>query len=455
MPERGQVATPTVVLLGTLDTKGPEHAYVRDSLRAAGVAVVLVDVGVQGEAAVTPDIPAEDVARAAGTTLEAVRRASADGAGRAAALSAMARGAIAVVADLRARGCCAGVMGMGGSGGSTIVSAALRSLPIGVPKLLVSTMAGGDLRPYVGTKDLTLVYPVTDIAGLNRVSRRVLANAANAMAGMVLLGVGSSVDPAGGAAAGALPWSEAAAEAPLVAITMMGVTTPGAQRVQALLEAAGFETMVFHANGSGGRAMEDLIDEGTLDGVVDLTTSELTSERFGGIVGAGPGRLTAAGRAGIPQLVSTGALDIANFGPRAAIPAPFDGPARRAVDHTPAITSVRIDDVEGAEMGRLLAEKVNRATGPTAVVLPLCGCSTYDLPGGPFVDPAGDEALFAAIRAVLRPGIACREVAANVNEPAFADAAVAIFLELWSSVRPLPVARGAGEPTGAPRDAGA
>ncbi len=444
MPEDGSAATPTVVVLGTLDTKGPEHAYVRDRLEAAGVAVVLVDVGVLGDAAVRPDIPAEDVARAAGTTLEAVRRASEDGTGRAAALEALSRGAIAVVADLRAQGRCAGAMGMGGSGGSTIVSAVLRSLPIGVPKLLVSTMAGGDVRPYVGTKDLTLVYPVTDISGLNRVSRRVLANAAHALAGMVLLSEGSPDDAPRAPAADPLPGSEAAAEAPLVAITMMGVTTPGAQRVQALLEAAGFDTMVFHANGSGGRAMEDLIDEGVLDGVMDLTPSELTSERFGGIVGAGAGRLTAAGRAGIPQLVSTGALDIANFGPRAAVPAAFAGPTRRAVAHTPAITSVRIDEIEGAEMGRLLAAKVNRATGPTAVVLPLGGCSTYDLPGGPFVDPAGDEALFAAIRAGLRPGIACREVAANVNDPAFAEVAVATFLELWSSVRPLPAAANQG-----------
>lgn len=420
-------AAPTVVLVGTLDTKGPEHAFVRDRLRDAGIDVVVVDVGVLGDPSFEPDVPAAAVAHAAGTTLADVRRASEGGRGRADALDAMARGATAVVVELRARGRCAGAMGLGGSGGTTIVSAVLRSLPLGVPKVLVSTMAAGDIRPYVGARDFTLVHPVTDVQGLNRVSRRVLANAAHAMAGMVR----HRDDAAAGDAA-----------APLVALTMMGVTTRGAQQVAARLEAAGFETIVFHANGSGGQAMEELIDEGAIDGIVDLTTSELTSERFGGVVSAGPGRLTAAGRAGIPQVVATGALDVANFGPRAVVPARFDGPDRRIVVHSPTITSVRVDAAEAAEMGRLLAEKVSRATGPAAVVLPLGGCSVYEVPDGPFVDRAADAALFAAIRAGLRAGIPCRAAAANINDPAFAELAVATFLELWSRVRPLPAPRG-------------
>ncbi len=364
---------------------------------------------------------AAQVARAAGADLAGLRFTSRSGDQRATVLDAMARGATSIVADLRAAGRCSGAMGLGGSGGSTIISAVLRSLPLGVPKLLVSTMASGDVRSYVGTSDLTLVYPVTDVQGLNRVSRLVLANAASAMAGMVAR----------------IPLASTTERA-LVAITMQGVTTPAVQGVQARLEAAGFETIVFHATGSGGQAMEELIDAGVIDGVVDLTTNELTSERYGGILSAGPGRLTAAGRAGIPQVVAPGALEVINFGPRSTLPARYDVPGRRMVIHSPSITSVRADPEEAAEMGRILAARVNAATGPAAVVLPLGGCSKYELPGGPFVDPEGDAVLFGAIRAGLRADIACGEVEANINEPAFADLAVSTFLELWSRVRPLP-----------------
>jgi uncharacterized protein (UPF0261 family) len=309
-------------------------------------------------------------------------------------------------------------MGLGGSGGSAIVSAVLRSLPIGVPKLLVSTMTSGDTRAYVGTRDLTLVHPVTDIQGLNRVSRRVLTNAANAMAGMVL---GLSEAP---------PAEASATEAPLVAISMMGVTTLGAQHVQRQLEAAGYETIVFHANGAGGLAMEELIEQGVIDGVVDLTTNELTSELYGGILSAGPGRLTAAGCRGIPQVVAPGALEVINFGPREALPVRFAGPGRSIVIHSASVTSVRATADEAAEIGARFAARVNVATGPTVVLLPLRGCSRYDLPGGPFIDAAADEALFGAIRAGLRADIACREVDANVNDPVFAEAAVEAFLRI-------------------------
>jgi uncharacterized protein (UPF0261 family) len=404
---------PTVVLLGTLDTKGPEHGYVRDRLREAGVSVTLVDIGILGDPGVEPDVTADMVARAAGVTLEELRAASLAEGHRAAALEAMASGASALVATWRAEGRCDGVMGLGGSGGSAIVSAVMRSLPIGVPKLLVSTMASGDTRPYVGTRDLTLVYSVTDIQGLNRISRLVLANAARAMAGMVL---GME--------------QRASTGMPLVAISMMGVTTPGAQGVQARLEAAGFETIVFHANGAGGMALEELAGERVFDGVMDLTTNELTSELYGGILSAGPARLTTAGRLGIPQVVSTGALEVINFGPRATLPQRFRGPERRIVDHSASITSVRATLKEAAEIGARFAERVNQATGPTIVLLPLGGCSRYELPGGPFVDAEADAALFGAIRAGLRADISCRDVDANINDPAFAEAATEAFLEL-------------------------
>jgi len=415
---------PTVVLLGTLDTKGPEHAFVRDRLLDAGVEVLLVDVGILDRPTIEPDVPAHDVARAAGTTIEELRAAGLAAGHRAIALDAMAEGAIALVAGWRREGRCDGVMGLGGSGGSAIVSAVLRSLPIGVPKLLVSTMTSGDMRPYVGTRDLTLVHPVTDIQGLNRVSRRVLENAANAMAGMVR-GLSAASD----------------ADAPLVAISMMGVTTPGAQGVQARLEAAGFETIVFHANGAGGMAMEELIEAGAIDGVVDLTTNELTSELYGGILSAGSRRLTTAGHIGIPQVVAPGALEVINFGPRATVPERFAGPERRIVIHSASVTSVRATAGEAAEIGARFAERVSPSTGPTAVLLPLQGCSKYELPNGPFIDPDADAALFGAIRAGLPSGIPCEDVDANINDASFAEAATRAFLELWQEIRELP-----GEP---------
>jgi uncharacterized protein (UPF0261 family) len=417
--------SPTVVLVGTLDTKGAEHAFVRDELQGAGVAVTVVDVGVLGEPTFVPDVSASEVARAAGAELTDLRFSHEGSDTRAVALETMGLGAIAIVAELRAAGRCAGVMGLGGSGGSTVVSGVLRSLPVGVPKLLVSTMASGNVRTFVGTSDITLVYSVTDVQGLNRVSRRVLANAAHAMAGMVT-GLASA----------------SPAEVPLIALTMMGITTPAVQRIQATLEVAGFETIVFHAVGSGGQAMEEMIDAGLIDGVVDVTTSELTDELCGGILSAGPGRLTAAGRKGIPQVVAPGALEVINFGPRATVPARFDVPERRIVVHNPSICAVRVDAREAAELGRILAAKVNAATGPAAVLLPLRGCSAYELPGGPYIDPEADAAMFNAIRDSLRAGIPCRELDANINDEAFADAAATAFLELWATERPLPPRRG-------------
>jgi uncharacterized protein (UPF0261 family) len=429
---------PTVVLVGTLDTKGAEHAFVRDRLREGGVTVTVVDVGVLGEPGFEPDVPAGEVARAAGVDLADLRFSREGSDTRAVALEAMSRGAIAIVGDLLARGHCAGVMGLGGSGGSTVVSAVLRSLPVGVPKLLVSTMASGDVRGFVGTSDVTLVYSVTDVQGLNRVSRRVLSNAAHAMAGM-----------ARGLA------TTQVTDTPLIALTMFGITTPGVQRIQSRLEAAGFETIVFHAVGSGGRAMEDMIDAGLIDGVIDFTTSELTDELCGGVFSAGPDRLQAAGRRGIPQVVAPGALEVINFGPRDTIPARYDVPERRVVVHNPSVSAVRTNAAESAELGRILATKVNAATGPTAVLLPLRGLSKYEAPGGPYIDPVADAALFDAVRTTLRDGIELREIDANINDPVFADATAETFLALWASVRSLPMRLApAGGPSTPPGPAG-
>jgi uncharacterized protein (UPF0261 family) len=397
-----------------LDTKGREYAFVRDRLRELAVEVFVVDVGVLGEPPFAPDVSASEVAELGGAELDYLRFEREGSDTRAHALEVMGRGASVLLRRLREEGRCDGVLGLAGSGGSAVIAKALRALPIGVPKLLVSTMTATSAGDYVGTRDLALLHPVTDIAGLNRVSRAILANAAAAIAGM--------------ASARLAP---AETDRPLVALTMMGVTTPCVLRVQKELELAGFETIVFHAVGTGGRALEEMVEEGLIDAVCDVTTHEITDEDLGGIFGAGPDRLTAAGRRGLPLVAVPGALEFVNFGPRETVPARLEN--RPIVIHNPSVCAVRIDPVEAVRIGRLFAEKVNMATGPAAVVLPLRGCSSYELADGPFVDLEADAALFQTIRAHLRPGVGLREVDANVNDPETSEAIGEQFAEMWKN----------------------
>lgn len=407
---------PTVVLIGTLDTKGPEYAFMRDSLHAAGVGTVVVDIGILGKPSFEPDVSAADVATAVGVPLESLRFAREGSDTRAAAFAVMEQGAAVTLLRLRGENRCDGALGAGGAGGSTIISAAMRALPIGIPKLLVSTMAGKHADAFVGTRDICLMNAVTDIAGLNRVSRQVLGNAARAVAGMVA----------------AQDRTEVSAK-PLVALTMLGVTTPGVLRIQERLHEAGFETIVFHTVGTGGRAMEEMIDQGLIDGVIDYTVNELTSEFLGGAFGAGPGRLEAAGRKSLPQVVVPGAIEVLNFGPRATVPPQFDTPERRLIVHTPQVSAVRTSRDEAVALARLLAVKVNGASGPVAVLLPLRGLDRYQQPpDGPFIEPEADEAFFAVLRDALRREIDCRSLPLNINDAAFADAAFEAFLALWN-----------------------
>jgi uncharacterized protein (UPF0261 family) len=387
---------------------------VRDRLRGLAVEVLMVDVGVLGEPPFTPDVSASEVAELGGAELDRLRFGREGSDTRAHALEVMGRGASVLLRRLREEGRCDGVLGLAGSGGSAVIAEALRALPIGVPKLLVSTMTATSAGDYVGTRDLALLHPVTDIAGLNRVSRTILANAAAAIAGM---------------ASARLAPTET--DRPLVALTMMGVTTQCVLRVQKELELAGFETIVFHAVGTGGRALEEMVEEGLIDAVCDVTTHEIADEDLGGIFGAGPDRLTVAGRRGLPLVAVPGALEFVNFGPRETVPARLEN--RSIVIHNPSVCAVRIDPVEAVRIGRLFAEKVNLATGPAAVVLPLRGCSSYELADGPFVDLEADAALFQTIRAHLRPGVRLREVDANVNDPETAEAIGEQFAEVWKN----------------------
>jgi uncharacterized protein (UPF0261 family) len=397
----------TVVLLGTLDTKGAEYDFVRERLRGLGCEVVMVDAGTTGQTRYPVDIGPDAVAAASGFD----RAALAEAGDRGAAMAAMSTGAARVVERLYADGRLDGILALGGSGGATLGSAAMRALPIGVPKLIVSTMAAGDTRPYVGENDIGMLYPVVDISGINRVSARILGNAAAAIAGMA------------GAAAARPPDSEARPDAglrSLVAATMFGVTTPCVTVARERLEALGYEVLVFHATGSGGRAMEALIRSGSIDGVLDATTTELADEVGGGVLSAGPERLEAAGTAGIPQVVSLGALDMINFGPLETVPEPFR--SRVLHVHNSSVTLMRTTADENTTLGRLIAQKVNAAIGPVSVFIPTGGVSMIDAPGEPFHDPVADAALFEALRESLRPGIERVEMAVNINDPAFARA---------------------------------
>ena len=391
----------TVLLIGTLDTKGREYAYVRDLIRARGLETFVLDAGVLGEPVFTPDSPASRTAEAGGSSL-AVLREKRD---RGHAIDIMGRGARALAVKLAAEGKVDGVISMGGSGGTSIGSTVMQALPVGMPKIIVSTMASGDVGPYVGVKDITMMYSVVDVSGLNRLSRRIFANAAGAIAGMVEQ---------------TMPKAD---EKPLIGATMFGVTTPCVDRVRERMEADGYEMLVFHAVGSGGRSFEALISDGVFDGVVDATTTEWCDELVGGVLSAGPERLDAAGKKGIPQVVSLGALDMVNFGPRDTLPAKFE--KRNIYVHNPQVTLVRTTPEECAKLGEIIAEKLNKTTGPTALFVPLKGVSAIDVEGMPFHDPVADAALFGAIRAHLdRSKVELVELDMAINDPAFADAMV-------------------------------
>jgi uncharacterized protein (UPF0261 family) len=384
----------SVLLIGTLDTKGAEFAYVRDRLRAAGVPVLVADVGAKGEPAFPPDIPR--------TAIFDPAKAGND---RGTAVALAADGAAKLAERLHRDGKLTGVLSLGGSAGTTIGTAAMRALPVGVPKLMVSTLASGQVQPYVGTRDVTMMYSVVDIAGLNRVSRAVLDNAAAAMIGMVTFSRDAQ---------------QSANDRPLIAATMFGVTTPCVEAARTILEAAGYEVLVFHATGSGGRTMEGLIRDGLIAGVLDITTTELADELAGGVLSAGPDRLTAAALKGVPQLISVGALDMVNFGPPETIPEKYKG--RKFYRHNPTVTLMRTTPEEMDQLGKEVAQKASAANSPTALVLPLKGVSAIDADGGPFWWPEADAALFQSLRNWMAPGADVTELDLHINDPAFAEA---------------------------------
>jgi uncharacterized protein (UPF0261 family) len=411
MPGAAGERSSIVVLVGTLDTKGNEYAYLRDRVREHGVHVLLVDAGILGEPVVEPDVTRQEVAAAAGADVQAL----ADTHDRAAALETMGRGAAEVVKRLHAEGRLDAIGALGGTGGTTIATHAMRALPIGVPKLMVSTVASGDTSPYVDTSDVTMMHSVVDVAGINRISSRIIANAARGLAGM---------------AAG--PDSGPDDEKPLIVASMWGVTTPCVTTARERLEELGYDVLVFHQTGTGGRSMEELIATGLVVGVLDITTAELTQELVGGLFAAGPGRLEGAGRRGIPQVVSLGGVEFVNVDPRTD-PERFAG--RPIYLHNEVIATTRTVPEECKEVAAVIARKLNAATGPTVLFVPLQGLSLLSTEGRALYDPVAEETLFSALRELVdRSKVEVHEVAADINDPAFALAMAERLHELVAGV---------------------
>ena len=394
----------TVVLVGTMDTKGAEYDFVRQRLVAAGLDTLIVDCGVLGLPQLRPDISREEVAKAGGADVMAL----AQGGDRGVAVEAMARGAEAILKRLHAEGKLQGAMALGGGGGTSIAARAFQALPLGVPKIIVSTMASGDTRAYVGESDLILIPSVVDVAGVNRISARVMSNAAAAMAGMI----------------GAPPVPETGSK-PLIAASMFGVTTPAATEGRRLLEARGYEVLTFHMTGVGGRTLESLVGNGLVSGVLDLTTTELADELVGGVLSAGPIRLSQSGHPPVPRVVSVGALDMVNFGPKDTVPAKFAD--RNLYVHNATVTLMRTTPAECAQIGRTLAQRVSALDSPIVVLLPLKGISSVAVEGGVFHDPEADAALFGAIRQHLASQVRLEDMDTHINDPAFAERAVELL----------------------------
>ncbi|HET6880559.1 MAG TPA: Tm-1-like ATP-binding domain-containing protein [Pirellulales bacterium] len=401
----------SIYVLATLDTKGHEAAYVRDLLRQYGVAVRLVDVGCLGESTIAADIPRDALFAEGGHELTQLVRAG----DRGRAVTAAAESAAKLMARLHAAGDVEGVLALGGSAGTTIGTAAMRVLPLGLPKLMVSTLASGQVRQFVSDKDILMLNSVVDIVGLNRICRAVLSQAARAMAGMAAF-KSATVERD---------------DRPLIAATMFGVTTPAVEHARRVLEDAGYEVIVFHATGSGGQAMESLIAEGQFAGVLDITTTELADELVGGFLTAGPTRLTAAARRGVPQVVSVGATDMVNFYAPDSVPARFSG--RTFCCHNANVTLMRTNPGENAAIGADIGGKLAAAAGPVAVFLPRRGVSALDREGQPFDDPQARQAIFDAIRHSAE-SVEIVEVDRHINDPEFAAAAAKKLLEMLASL---------------------
>ena len=399
--------TKTVVLVGALDTKGSDYSFVKRYIEAKGHNTLTVDVGVLGTPAYEPEVRRDEVASAGEGDLDRLR----SGDHKDQAMQIMARGVQAVALRLYAEGRLDAIFAMGGTGGTSIATGAMRALPIGVPKVMVSTVGGGDVSAYTGAKDIVFFPSIVDVAGINRISRMVYTNAAAAVVGML-----DAEAPAAGD------------EKPLVAASMFGNTTTAVEHARKRFEAEDFEVLVFHATGVGGQTMESLMSDGYLSGSFDLTTTELADYVCGGVFNAGPDRCLAAARAGIPAVLVPGCVDMANFDGIETVPERYR--KRTLYQWNDNVTLLRTDADENRRIGKMLATAANASTGPVAVLIPLKGVSMLDSPGGSFWDPEADGACFDALRTGLNQDVELIEIDANINDAAFVDRAVEVLLSM-------------------------
>ncbi|MDD6651665.1 MAG: Tm-1-like ATP-binding domain-containing protein [Eggerthellales bacterium] len=399
----------TVAIVGTFDTKGDEFAYVKDRFEALGVSTLTIHVGVF-DPTFTPDVSNAEVAKAAGADIaEIVEKKD-----RALGTKTMSEGIATLLPQLYEEGKFDGVISLGGSGGTSIATAAMQKLPIGVPKIMVSTMASGDTSPYVGASDICMFPSIVDVSGINSFSTVIYNNAVAAMTGMLNT-----------------PKPEAVESKPLIAATMFGVTTPCITKAQEYLQDQGYEVLVFHATGTGGKCMEALVEGGFISGVLDLTTTEWCDETVGGVLAAGPDRCSAAAIKGVPAVVSVGALDMVNFGPMDTVPQQFAD--RNLYPHNPTVTLMRTTVPENVAIAKNIARNVNKSTGPVSFMLPLGGVSMIDAPGQPFEGVEEDKALFDTLKAELDTDkVEIIEVDAHINDDEFALAAAKKLIELMN-----------------------
>ncbi|MCM3781974.1 Tm-1-like ATP-binding domain-containing protein [Neobacillus mesonae] len=393
-------------MIGAMDTKGTEFAFLKKEIERWGFGVYVFDTGVIGKPRLHPDISRERIAAEGGLSLEKLISLN----DRGKAMRIMAAGAAKVVAEAASSGKIHGLIGMGGTAGTAVASSAMRALPFGFPKLIVSTVAAGNTREYVGTKDIVMFPAVVDVSGINRISREIFTRAAGAICGMTE----SEVIPT--------------SDRKMIAASMFGNTTTCVERAKAQLEAENLEVLVFHCTGVGGQTIESLANAGLLAGILDLTTTEWADEIAGGVFAAGAERGDAAAKRGIPQLIAPGCVDMVNFHARATVPVQYEG--RNLYEWNPNITLMRTTPEENMRIGRILAEKANASSGPVAFLLPMRGVSILDSPGQPFWDPAADQACFDAIRKHVKDSIPVYEMDVNINDPAFADRAANLLKEM-------------------------
>ena len=401
-----------ILMLGTFDSKGKEFAYLYSELKRRGAQVLTMNTGVLGGTNLFGiDIPAEEVALRGGESLDMLRR----NADRGVAMGVMARGARTICVELQQQGRIHAIIGMGGGGGTSIATTAMQALPVGFPKVCITTLASGNTSEYVGSKDIVLFPSIVDISGINQFSRLIISRAAGAICGM------TQTDPIADEN-----------DDPIVMISMFGNTTKCVEMCAELLKKKGFESLIFHATGGGGHAMESLILENMAVAVLDITTTEWADEYCGGVLSAGPHRLDGPGLAGIPHVICPGCLDMVNFGGLETVPEKFRQGERNLVVWNPMVTLMRTTREENIALGKILAEKANASRAPVAFILPRRGLSILDAEGERFWDPEADQVLFDAIREHANPDIPIWEIDANINDPVFAEKAVELLMEIYA-----------------------